>query len=262
MIRALKTAALGMSAQQMNVDVIANNLANVNTTGFKRSSVEFQDLLYETIETSSEGADDGFEKPSEIQVGMGSRPISTYRSFTQGNVSQTGNTLDVAINGEGFIQVARPDGSILYTRDGALRINSDGSLVTNAGLKVFPEITVPDDATSIVIETDGRVVASYPGAQEGEELGQIELANFVNPAGLKAVGGNLFEASGLAGDELVGIPGEGEFGLLIQGYLEKSNVDVAQEMIDLIVAQRAYEINTKAIKTADELLSMTNNLRR
>jgi len=262
MFRALKTSALGMTAQQLNVDVIANNLANVNTTGFKKSTIEFQDLLYETLQAGGEVTQEGFEQPANVQVGLGNRPVSTFRSFTQGNISQTDNPLDVAINGKGFLQVLKPDGTVLYTRDGALKINASGNLVTNSGLRVFPEVTVSENAVRISIGQDGMVYAEYPGSAEAEELGQIELASFMNPAGLRAIGGNLYEATEASGEAISQIPGSEDIGLLVQGHLEKSNVDVAQEMIDLIVAQRAFEVNTKAIKTADEMLAMTNNLKR
>ncbi|HHJ51747.1 MAG TPA: flagellar basal-body rod protein FlgG [Caldithrix abyssi] len=262
MLRALKTAALGMTAQQLNVDVIANNLANVNTTGYKKSEIEFQDLLYENIRTSNRDGRKGHEKPVKLQIGLGNRPISTYRSFSEGDIAETGNPLDVAINGKGFLQVQMPDGSYAYTRDGSLKVNSQGYLVTNSGLKISPEIAIPENTNSVQISQDGVVSVMIDGETEPQELGQIELVTFVNPAGLLAKGGNLFEVTEASGEPIYGNPGDEGFGLLIQGYLEKSNVDVAQEMINLIVAQRAYEINSKAVKTADELMAMTNNLKR
>lgn len=262
MLRALKTAALGMTAQQLNVDVIANNLANVNTTGYKKSTIEFQDLLYETMQAGRRDGRKGHENPSKIQIGLGNRPISTFRSFSQGTIAETGNPLDLAISGKGFIQVEMPDGNYSYTRDGALKVNSKGYLVTNSGLKIFPEVTVPDNANSLSVSQDGVVSVMFSGQSEPEELGQIELVTFMNPAGLEAKGGNLFEVTEASGEPIYSLPGEDGVGLLMQGYLEKSNVDVAQEMINLIVAQRAYEINSKAVKTADELMSMTNNLKR
>ncbi len=262
MLRALKTAALGMTAQQLNVDVIANNLANVNTTGFKKSDIEFQDLLYEHIQTGNRDGRKGHENPSKLQVGLGNRPISTYRSFSEGDIAQTGNPFDLAINGKGFFQVEMPDGTYTYTRDGSFKINSQGYIVTNSGLKVYPEISVPENAHSVSISQDGVVTAMLDGQTAPEELGQIELVSFMNPAGLMAKGGNLFEVSEASGEPIFGNPGEEGFGTVVQGYLEKSNVDVAQEMINLIVAQRAYEINAKAVKTADELMAMTNNLKR
>ena len=261
-MRALKTAALGMTAQQLNVDVIANNLANVNTTGFKRSSIEFQDLLYETMQTGNRDGRKGNENPSGIQIGLGSRPIATYRSFSEGTISETGNPLDVAITGKGFIQVELPDGSLAYTRDGSLKVNAQGTIVTNSGLKITPDISVPESIKAINISQTGAVSVLLNGEKEAQEIGQIELASFMNPAGLEATGGNLYIATESSGDAVFGIPGEEGLGLLYQGYLENSNVDVATEMINLIVAQRAYEINAKAVKTADELMSMANNLKR
>ncbi len=262
MLRALNTAALGMAAQQLNIDVIANNLANVNTTGFKRSVLEFQDLLYEIVESGKTNGREDLEKPAGIQIGLGNRPVSTFRSFSQGNVTETGNPLDVAIDGRGFLQVLQPDGSIVYTRDGALKINARGYLVTSNGLKVYPEISIPEGVTAISISQDGIISVMMPGQDAPEEVGQLELATFINPAGLKALGSNLYEATEASGQPLFGLPGEDGLGQIVQGYLEKSNVDVAQEMINLIVAQRAYEINSKAVKTVDELLALTNNLKR
>lgn len=261
-MRALKTAALGMTAQQLNVDVIANNLANVNTTGFKKSSIEFQDLLYETMQTGNRDGRDGNENPSGIQIGLGNRPIATYRSFSEGTISETGNSLDLAITGNGFFQVEMPDGSQAYTRDGALKVNAQGNIVTNSGLKIIPDISIPENAKGIQITEDGVVKVTLNGETEPQELGQIDLASFMNPAGLEAVGSNLFVATESSGEPLFGTPGEDGMGMVYQGYLEKSNVDVAQEMINLIVAQRAYEINSKAIKTADDLMSMANSLKR
>ena len=262
MLRALKTAALGMSAQQLNVDVIANNLANVNTTGFKKSSIEFQDLLYQTIQHGDKDSRDGHENPSLLQIGLGSRPISTYRSFSRGDIAQTGNTLDLAINGRGFFQVELSDGNYAYTRDGSFKLNSEGYLVTSSGLKVYPEITLPENVNSIKISEDGVVSVMVDGETDPQEVGQLELVNFMNPAGLKAKGGNLFIPTEASGEPIYGNPGEDGLGQVMQGYLEKSNVDVAQEMINLIVAQRSYEINSKAVKTADELLALINSMKR
>ena len=262
MLRSLRTAALGMSAQQLNVDTIANNLANVNTTGYKKNNIEFQDLLYETNQAGGASGNDGNEKPGEIQIGLGNKPISTFRSFTQGNVTETGNSLDVAIDGNGFLQIQKPDGSYVFTRDGALRINSTGNLVTASGLRVFPEVSLPDNVASVNISQDGIISVLISGEPEPEEIGQLELATFMNPAGLRAVGGNLFEQTEACGEPSYGQPGEEGYGTVLQGFLEKSNVDVVKEMINLIVAQRAYEINSKAVKTADEILAMTNNLKR
>ncbi len=262
MLRALKTAALGMTAQQLNVDVIANNLANVNTTGFKKSKIEFQDLLYETMQAGDRDGRRGHENPVKLQVGLGNKPISTFRSFSEGNIEKTGNPLDLAIDGKGFFQVQMPDGSYAYTRDGSFKVNSEGYLVTNSGLKVYPEISMPEDVSAISISANGLVSVMVNGKNEAEELGQLEMVTFMNPAGLEAKGGNLFSVTEASGEPIYANAGEDGMGLVQQGYLEKSNVDVAQEMIDLIVAQRAYEINSKAVKTADELMAMTNNLKR
>jgi len=251
-----------MTAQQMNVDVIANNLANVNTTGFKKSSIEFQDLLYESMQTGSRDGREGKANPANLQVGLGNRPISTYRSFTEGNISETGNPLDVAINGKGFMQVVLPDGNYAYTRDGSLKVNAEGYLVTNSGLKIAPELHIPGNTDSISINQDGTVSILLAGEETMEELGQIELVSFMNAGGLDGQGGNLFTVTEASGEPIYGRPGEDGLGLLVQGYLEKSNVDIAQEMIELIVAQRAYEVNSKAVRTADELLAMINNLKR
>lgn len=262
MIRSLRTAALGMAAQQLTLDVIANNLANVNTTGFKRSSVEFQDVLYETIVSGAGEGGLGQEKPVEIQVGHGNRAVSTFRTFTQGAVADTENPLDLAIDGDGFFQVMRPDGTYAYTRDGTFRINADGFIVTTTGLRLGSEISLPPDTESIHIGQDGIISIILSGESTPEEISQIELVKFVNPAGLRAVGGNLYEETVASGPPTVGFAGDEGFGAVLQGFLEKSNVDVVQEMINMIVAQRAYEINSKAVKSADEMLAVANNIRR
>ncbi|HHM02454.1 MAG TPA: flagellar basal-body rod protein FlgG [Caldithrix abyssi] len=261
-MRALKTAALGMSAQQMNVDVIANNLANVNTTGFKKSAIEFQDLLYETMQTGNRDGEKGRENPNQLQVGLGNRAIATNRVFSEGTVAETGNPLDVAINGKGFLQVEMPDGTYAYTRDGSLNINAEGKIVTNSGLPIVPDINIPENSQSISISQNGVVSVMLNGEVEAQELGQLELVSFMNPAGLEAKGGNLFVETEASGQPVYGNPAEEGMGSIMQGYLEKSNVDVAEEMINLIVAQRAYEMNSKAVRTADELMSMANGLKR
>jgi len=262
MIRSLRTAALGMAAQQLTLDVIANNLANVNTTGFKRSSVEFQDVLYETIVSGAGEGGLGQEKPVEIQVGHGNRAVSTFRTFSQGTITDTENPLDIAIDGDGFFQVMRPDGTYAYTRDGAFRLNADGFIVSTTGLRLGSEISLPPDTESIQIGQDGIFTVILSGESAPEEIGQIEMVKFVNPAGLRAVGGNLYEEAVASGPPTIGFAGDEGFGAVLQGFLEKSNVDVVQEMINMIVAQRAYEINSKAVKTADEMLAVANNLRR
>ncbi len=262
MLRALRTAALGMAAQQLNVDTIANNLANVNTTGYKKSAVEFQDLLYESINSGSAEGAEGKEKPSEINIGLGNKPVATFRSYSQGTIEETTNPLDMAINGKGFFQVLMPDGSVTYTRDGAFRINSTGEMVNASGLNMYPNITLPEGIKSISISQDGVVSALNEGDTVPVEVGQVELVNFMNPAGLKPIGGNLLAGTEASGDPNFGMAGDEGFGTIMQGYLEKSNVDIVKEMISLIVAQRSYEINSKAVKTADEMLAMTNALKR
>jgi len=262
MLRSLRTAALGMAAQQLSIDSISNNLANINTTAYKKNSVEFQDLLYETVRSGAAEGRENNEKPGEIQIGLGNKPVSTYRSFTQGSISETGNPLDVAINGNGFFQIMRANGSMAYTRDGSFRVNSMGELVNLQGMRIYPDINIPDNVKALQISQDGVISAAYEGQADTEELGQIEIVTFMNPAGLSAVGGNLYEQSEASGEPVYSVPGQDGTGNIVQGYLEKSNVDVVTEMINLIVAQRAYEINSKSIKTSDELLSITNNLKR
>jgi flagellar basal-body rod protein FlgG len=195
-------------------------------------------------------------------VGHGNKPVASFRSFTVGNLEETGNPLDIAINGRGFLQVMKPDGTIAYTRDGALRMDSSGNVVTTSGLSVYPEITIPDNAESVSISEDGIISIKYPDEIEPEDIGQIELATFINPAGLEAIGGNLYDQTAASGEPIFSVPGDEGVGTVVQAYLEKSNVDVVKEMVGLIVAQRAYEINSKAISTSDELLAMTNNLKR
>lgn len=262
MIKAMRTAASGMAAQQMNVDTIANNLANVNTTGFKKTKLEFQDLLYTSIREAGVASSTGTTVPTSLEVGYGTRPVATVRQFQVGELSQTGNPLDVAIEGNGFFQVTMPDGTISYTRDGSLKLSADGQITTSDGFFITPEITIPEDAESISIGFDGRISARIVGQSEPEELGQLELVKFINPAGLEAMGHNLYMQTVASGDPVVGIPGEEGLGTLGQGYLEMSNVDVVQEMVNMIVAQRAYEINSKAIQTSDDMSALANNLKR
>ncbi len=262
MIRSLRTAASGMSAQQMNVDNIANNLANVNTTGFKKSKVEFQDIMYQSLRRPGVTAITGSTVPTSLDIGYGTRPVATTRQFSVGELSQSGNPLDLAIDGDGFYQIQRPDGTIAYTRDGSLKLTADGRVATSDGLFLTPEITIPEDAVSISVGFDGRVSVVQTGSNEPQEIGQIELARFINPAGLAAIGHNLLEETPASGAPITGAAGEDGFGRINQGYLEMSNVDVVTEMVNMIVAQRAYEINSKAIQTADDMSSLVNNLKR
>jgi flagellar basal-body rod protein FlgG len=262
MIRALKTAATGMHAQQLNVDNIANNLANINTTGFKRSKVEFQDLFYQTTRSPGSIAGQGAELPTSLEIGYGAVPVATPKIFSQGELLPTSNPLDIAINGDGFLRVMLPDGTYAYTRDGALKLSGDGRLVTSDGESIDPEISFPEGTTSIVFARDGTVAVAIGGETEPQEVGRIEIVRFMNPAGLKAIGRNLMVETPAAGDPMPGAPGEEGNGEIYQGYLETSNVEIVEEMVNMIVAQRAYEINSKAIKTADDMLAIVNNIAR
>ena len=262
MDKALRIAATGMRAQQLNIDTIANNLANVNTTGFKKNQVEFQDLLYQTIRPAGSATARGLQTPTEIQVGCGTKPISTAKAFTQGSVTATENPLDLAIEGDGFFQLRMPDGSIAYTRDGSFKISNDGVIVNADGYVLEPEISIPPDTESIMISRDGLVMVTMAGSNEQQELGQIELARFINPSGLKSIGRNLLKQTPASGEPIVGNPELEGFGAVAQGFLENSNVEVVSEMVNMITAQRAYEINSKTIKTADDMMGIVNNLKR
>ncbi len=262
MLRALHTAALGMSAQQANVDNTANNLANTNTTGYKRSTVVFQDLLYQTVQVAGANEGGGQAAPASLQMGHGAAVVATVRNFTQGSFQETGNAFDFAISGEGFFQVRRPDGSLAYTRDGVFTASADGQLVTQTGLLVEPEISIPQDSVEVHVSQDGVVKARLQGQPEMVELGQIELARFFNPSGLRALGGNLYEQTEASGEPAPATPGQDGLGMVRQGYLETSNVDVVQEMVNLISAQRAYEINSKMVNTSEDMLQIANNLKR
>ncbi|MCS7228987.1 MAG: flagellar basal-body rod protein FlgG [Candidatus Kryptonium sp.] len=264
MERALRTAASGMFAQQINIDIIAHNLANVNTTSFKRSRAEFQDLMYQILKapSSSSAQDRGVENVSEIQVGTGVQTVATLRDFKQGDLQPTNNPLDIAINGEGFFQVRKTDGTIAYTRDGSFKLSRDGRLVNSSGYVLEPEIIIPETAVAISISRDGIVEVLNAGETEPIEIGRIELVRFVNPAGLRSIGNNLYVETQASGQPIFGTPGSESFGELMQGYLEASNVDIVEEMVNMIIAQRAYEINSKTIKTVEEMLQMANNLKR
>lgn len=257
MLKALNTAATGMVAQQTRIDVTANNMANVNTTGFKRSRAAFQDLLYQTLRAPGGSAGDGATLPTGIQVGQGTRTVSTELIHTQGSLQQTGNPLDLAIEGDGFFQVLRPSGEVVYTRAGNLKVDAEGRLVTVDGMALQPAITIPTDATSVSISPDGTVSVTTPGQNNAQEVGQLQLAGFANPAGLSAIGRSLFVPTSASGEPVVAVPGEEGLGTLSQGFLEGSNVEVVNEMIDLIGSQRAYEINHRVIQAADEMLRRT-----
>lgn len=262
-MRALYTSATGMMAQQLNLDVIANNLANVNTNGYKRTSLHFQDLFYQNLRIPGALAANGGQLPTGTQVGLGVTPGTTTRSFTQGTIQMTGNEFDLAIKGEGFLRVLLPDGTTAYTRDGALSVDSQGRLVTADGFVIQPEILIPPDKTSLSIAADSGVVSvTRQGQTNAEQVGQIQLTRFVNPGGLLAVGNNLFQPTAASGDPVNGTPGQQGLGTLVHKAIEMPNVELVEEMIRLIMAQRAYETNSKAIQTSDEMLQGANNLKR
>lgn len=261
MLRALYSSSSGMQSQQLNLDVIANNLANVNTHGFKRSKIEFQDLLYQTNRAAGADAGGGNTLPTGLQVGHGSKVVTTAKVFTLGELTQTGEKLDVAITGDGFFQVNLEDGqSKGYTRDGAFKLDSNGNVVTNDGLRVQGIQAVPAGTTSITISSNGTVTAD--GAAGKSALGRLQLFRFANPSGLDSLGRNLYKENTASGAAEAGNPGENGFGQVAQGYLEMSNVKVVEEMVNLIMAQRAYEVNSKAVQAADEMMAQSNNLRR
>lgn len=259
-MRSLYTAATGMSAQQLRIDNISNNLANVNTTGFKAARAEFEDLYYEKVRVGSGRTEGGAGRNDSVLVGHGTRTAALRRDFTQGVYTETGKDTDMTILGEGMFAVEGPEGEELYTRVGAFDIDSQGNLVTTHGLRVLPGITVPEGATFAVAE-DGVVTATVPG-DDPQELGQIQLYGFINPEGLEAMGGGLYRRTDASGEPTTGVPGDPGFGQIRGGGLEGSNVDVARELIDMVLAQRAYELTSKAISTADQMLQVTNDLKR
>ena len=262
MIRALYSAASGMTAQQLNVDNIANNLANANTAGYKMRRAQFQDLLYQSIVQPGAAAGQQTVVPTGLHLGLGTRASANEIIFTQGSFLATDNPLDLVIQGRGFFQVRRPTGDIAYTRAGSFHLDRDGSLVTSDGDPIEPQITIPPDAQSITIAPDGTVSYSQTGQSAVQQAGQIQLANFQNPAGLNSIGRNLFTQTDAAGDPTVANPGGTEgLGSLLQGSVEQSNVSVVDEFISLITAQRAYEANSKVVKAADEMYQQVNNLR-
>ena len=263
MIRALYSAASGMTAQQMNVDNIAHNLANANTSGYKVRRTQFQDLLYQTVVQPGAAAGQQTVIPTGLQLGLGTRPSSNEIVFTQGDFSQTNNPLDLVIQGKGFFQVRRPTGELAYTRAGSFHLDRDGNVVTSDGNALEPQITLPADAQSVTIAQDGTVSFTQPSQTAAQQAGQIQLANFPNPAGLNSLGGNLYAPTDASGDATVGTPGGQEgMGSVLQGYLEQSNVSVVEEFISLIVAQRGYEANSKVVQAADNMYQQVNNLTR
>ncbi len=264
MMRSLWTAASGMTGQQFNIDTISNNLSNVNTNGFKKNRADFEDLLYQTSRVAGTPATERTTIPTGIQVGHGVKVSATQKMFTQGALQNTGNISDIAVQGEGFFRVMLLDGTYGYTRDGSFKIDSNGQLVNANGYRVMPEIILPENFVrdSVTISQDGRVNVKVAGNDDPVEVGQMELFRFVNPAGLKAIGENMLKVSNGSGEAIGGRPGIDGMGKTIHKFLEKSNVSVVEEMVNMIVAQRAYELNSKAIQTSDSMLSIANNLKR
>ncbi|MCH8311684.1 MAG: flagellar basal-body rod protein FlgG [Nitrospinae bacterium] len=262
MIRSLYTAATGMNAQELNVAVISNNLANVNTVGFKRSRPEFQDLLYQNLRLVGTVSENGNQVPTGAQLGLGTKTSAIQKIFLQGDFTQTQNTLDMAIEGRGFFQVAQSDGTTAYTRAGSFKLDNTGQIVTSDGLPLEPAITIPPDAINISIDPQGSVAVTQPGATAPTVLGTIQTATFQNDAGLQAIGFNLFVETAASGAPSVGTPGVDDRGTLQQGFLELSNVSVVEELVNLISAQRAYEVNSRIVQTSDEMLQIANQMKR
>jgi flagellar basal-body rod protein FlgG len=262
MIRALWTAASGMQAQQMNIDVVANNIANVNTAGFKKSRADFQDLMYQTVKTTGAPSTNTTTIPTGIQVGLGVKPAAVTKIFSPGNITQTGNDLDVAIQGEGFFQVQQSDGTTAYTKAGTFKKDGQGRMVTSDGSPVLPEIVIPSNATRVTIGQDGTVSVQQGGQNAPVQLGTLQLASFSNPSGLNAIGKSLFLPTESSGAATTGTAGQNGLGSLEQGYVEMSNVSIMEEMVNMIVGQRAYEINSKAVQASDEMLQQAAGLKR
>ncbi len=260
MIRSLWIAKTGMEGQQTKLDTVTNNLANVGTNGFKRAGVVFEDLMYQNLRQSGAAAGEGTVLPTGLQVGLGVRAAATARTFTQGALSQTGNVYDLAIQGQGFFQVQLPDGTTGYTRDGAFQVNGEGQLVTSGGDPVQPPITIPVNAQNVTIAKDGTVSVMLPGQANATVVGQLQTAAFVNPSGLMPMGGNLYTETAASGAANVGAPNADGRGALQQGMLEGSNVNVVEELVTMIATQRAYELNSKAISTSDQMLQRLSQL--
>jgi flagellar basal-body rod protein FlgG len=259
MYPALWIAKTGLDAEQTRMATISNNLANVNTTGFKRDRAVFEDLIYQNVRQVGASSSEETTLPSGLRVGTGVRTVATEKLHSQGNLQQTNNSFDVAIQGNGFFQILHPDGTVAYSRDGSFSLDQDGRLVTASGYPLEPSITVPANTTSVTIGSDGTVSAMVSGNTAPTQIGNIQLVQFINPTGLEAIGGNLYRQSAASGDPQEGTPGRDGLGTLIQGSLESSNVNVVEELVNMIETQRAYEMNSKAIATTDEMLSYVNN---
>lgn len=260
MIRSLWIAKTGMEAQQTQLDAISNNLANVSTNGYKKSHAVFEDLMYQNLRQAGGNSSEQTTLPTGLQMGLGTRAVATARSFAQGNLQQSANPLDVAVKGSGFFQVQMPDGTTGYTRDGSFQVSSQGQLVTNNGYVVNPGITIPTNAQSVTIGADGTVSVAIPGQATPQTIGQLQLASFVNPAGLEPKGQNLYAETAASGTPTAGTPGTNGMGQLQQGFVETSNVNVVEELVSMIQTQRAYELNSKAISTSDQMLQKLGQL--
>lgn len=261
-MRSLYTATTGMLAQQMQIDVTTNNIANVNTIGYKKQRAEFADLFHQVMEYAGTSTSETTLSPTGIEVGLGVRPTAITKIFSQGNFKETGNNLDVAITGNGFFRIQLPDGTIAFTRNGAFKLNNEGGIVNSDGYRLIPEITVPEDATQINIGTDGTVSVLQGNQTQANVIGQIDTATFINPSGLHSLGDNLYLNTNASGDPIIDTPGLNGFGPLRQGFIELSNVQLVEEMTDLITGQRAYEANSKSIQTSDSMLQIVNSLKR
>ena len=262
MIRSLYTAATGMVAQQTQIDVVSNNISNVNTIGYKKQRAEFADLFYQTMEYAGTATSTTTQSPTGINVGLGARTTAITKIFTQGNFKETGNNLDIAIQGDGFFQIQLPDGRIAYTRDGAFKLDAEGNVVTSDGYLLVPNITLPATTVQVSIGTDGIVSILEAGQTQMQQIGQIQIAKFINPAGLHSLGSNLYINTSASGEPIVTVPGTDGTGELRQGFVEMSNVQLVEEMTDLITGQRAYDAASKAIVTSDEMLKTVNSLKR
>ncbi len=262
MMQSLYTASTGMSAMQTQIDTTANNIANVNTIGFKKSRAEFADLMYKVMEYAGTATSDVTKSPTGIEVGLGARPTAVNKIFSEGSLKQTDNQLDIAITGRGFFKLELPDGTEVYSRNGAFKVDDNGTIVNSDGYKLIPEVVIPPDATNISIGTDGTVTVIQPGQTQATQIGQITLTNFINPSGLHSMGDNLFIETDSSGQPVEGTAGLDGLGNIRQGFVELSNVELVVELTDLITGQRAYDSNSKVITTSDEMLQTTNNLKR
>ncbi|UCH81540.1 MAG: flagellar basal-body rod protein FlgG [Nitrospiraceae bacterium] len=262
MQRSMFIAATGMEAQRLNIDVISNNLANVNTTGFKRSRADFQELMYQGLKSAGATSAEGTILPAGIQVGLGVKPAAVQKMFKQGDFVSTENPLDLVVEGKGFFQILTPENEVAYTRAGAFKLDSEGNIVNSDGYPIEPAITIPENTLNITITTDGTVSVLQDGNTSPVEVGQIELARFTNPGGLTSIGKNLFVTNEASGEATTGTPSAEGFGTVNQGFLELSNVNVVEEMVNMIVSQRAYELSSKVVQTSDEMLALANNIKR